>query len=157
MLWHLAVERGRPQKALRAMLHCIQDELREGEGLLAIGHWDDVRAALPEAWPGLFLRVQLAELLFAQARGADAAELLTGVAEEAPGLPPDLLLRLARLTARGDTTAALEVTGIALADPGCPPESREELEAIRCRVAPCRQIAARRAAQFDPIEALRFE
>ncbi len=134
LLWGLGGELGTPQKALGPMLRCISDELREGEGELALSHWDEVRAELPAARPGLLLRARLAELLLAQVRTADAADLLAGVAEEAPGLPPDFLLRLARLTARVDPAAAREMAGIALADPGCPPEQREELETIRCGV-----------------------
>ncbi len=132
--WYLGVELGEPRRALRSMLRCIRQELQEGEKELGLAHWDEVRAHLPGTWPELFLRVRLAELLLAQLRNADAAELLVGVAEEAPGLPPFLLLRLARLNACVHTEAAREITGIALADPGCPPELREELEAIRCRV-----------------------
>ena len=134
--WDLSVELGEPQKGLRRILRCIGEELKEGgEEELALAYWDEVRAHLPAAWPGLSLRVRLAELLLAQGRDTDAAELLAGVAEEAPGLAPAFLLRLARLSAGVQATASREIAGIALADPGCPPELREELEAIRCRVA----------------------
>lgn len=132
--WDLGVELGKPQRALRPMLRCIQDELREGENELALVHWDEVRTQLPAARLGLFLRVRLAELLHAQGRDAEVAKLLAGAAEEAAGQPPVLMLRLARLVAEVDTTAAREIIGIALADPACLPELREELEAVRCRV-----------------------
>ncbi len=147
--WDLGVELGRPRKALRCMLRCIQNELREGEEELALVHWDEVRAELPAARPGLFLRVRLAELLLAQRRDADVAELLAGAAEEAPGLPPDLLLRVARLAASVDTTAVREITGVALADPGCPEELREELEAIRRRVAEKERLADLEARRYS--------
>lgn len=130
MWWDLGVELGKPQAALHPMLRCIWDELREGEGELALGHWDEVRAVLPEARPRLPFRLRLAELLLAQGRNADAAELVASAAEEAPGLPSVFLLRLARLTARVEPPAAREVADIALADPGCPPGLREELQAI---------------------------
>ncbi|MCP3912309.1 MAG: rhomboid family intramembrane serine protease, partial [Actinomycetia bacterium] len=51
--WDLGVELGKPQRALRPMLRCIQEELREGEEELALVHWDKVRSQLPAARPGL--------------------------------------------------------------------------------------------------------
>ena len=133
------------------MLRCIQDELREGEEELALVHWHEVRAQLPAARPGLFLRVRLAEALHAQGRDAEVAELLAKVAGEAPGQPPVLLLRLARLTAEVDTTAAREILGIALADPARPPELREELEAVRRRVAEKQRLADLEARRYRPL------
>lgn len=133
LLWEVGVELGKPRAALRPMLRCIQDELREGEDELALIHWDQVRTEHGPARPGLFLRVRLAELLLARGSNSDAAELLAGVAAEAPGKPPDWLLRLARLTARVDPAAAREVSVLALDDPGCPPELRGELAKIRDR------------------------
>ncbi len=133
-LWDLALQLERPQDAQAALLRVIRQELRRGEGDLAVMHWLELAEHLPDVELDLNLRIHLAEALIAEQREYEAAELLAAVGENLdPALPLGIRVRMARTVAISRSASTPAVCEPLLRDPNLPEETRQEITELLAR------------------------
>jgi membrane associated rhomboid family serine protease len=130
--WSLAVEMDRADEAAPAMLAAIRQELRAGQEDLAIEHWADVRARVPEAKAGIDLLVRLATALHRRGAAREAAAVLRqAMLEGGGGMTGAAALRIASAAREVDRRLSQAALQIALGNPELDPTERARAVELR--------------------------
>lgn len=148
-LWDLSLQLGRESKASKLFLKLVRDELRQGELLLGLAHWEELRERLPETPLDLDLRIRLGDALLEAERDEDAADLMADVEPVNQGrpLPVPMLTRAARTAAISRSASSIALCEALLERPGLPEPVREEIGGL---LGDVREMGVREPPQAPP-------
>jgi hypothetical protein len=125
--WKLACEQGRAGEAVHYILPRIAEELRGGDGDIAIEYWFEIVHHAPEVEIEARIAARLAEALIERGDSAAAREALRRALEDTEGLTTALAQRVVRSARELDPEIARAAATIALKDAQLDPTSREGL------------------------------
>jgi len=125
--WKLACEQGRAGEAVHYVLPRIAEELRGGDGDIAIEYWFEIVHHAPEVEIEARIAARLAEALIERGDSGAAREALRRALEDTEGLTTALAQRVVRSARELDPEIARAAATIALKDAQLDPTSRESL------------------------------
>ncbi len=148
-LWDLSIQLGREQTAAKPFLKMIRHELRQGELLLGLTHWDELRERLPETPMDLDLRIRLGNAMLEAERDEEAAGLLAALEPVSQGrpLPVPILTRAARVAAISRSASSIALCEALLERPGLPESVRNEISGL---LADVKDMGVRQPPEAPP-------
>jgi tetratricopeptide (TPR) repeat protein len=128
--WKLACEQGRAGEVVGHILPRIAEELRGGDGEMAIEYWFEIVHHAPEVEVEARIAARLGEALIERGDSAGAREALRRAVADTQGLTTALAQRVVRSARELDPEIARTAAAIALKDAQLDPASREALGAL---------------------------
>lgn len=148
-LWDLSMQLGREPQVAKLFLKVIRNELRQGELLLGLTHWEELCGRIPETPMDLDLRIRLGDALLETERDEEAADLMAGVEPVSQGrpLPVPVLTRAARTAAISRSASSIALCEALLERPGLPEGIVREIDGLLLDV---REMGVREPPQAPP-------